>query len=89
MSQVANIKIGLRNNIIINFLNLCLFCRCRFFLYIFKKMIVERLFEDKEIVLERFENGKYRVTFFNDENHWAGDITFSKDEGVIYDDVKE
>lgn len=48
----------------------------------------ERLYEDDEIVLEKFEDGRYRVTFFNNDNHWAGDITFSKAEGVIWDDVK-
>lgn len=52
-------------------------------------MKAQRLYEDDEVVLEKFENETYRITFFNDENHWAGDITFSKKEGVIYDDVKD
>lgn len=52
-------------------------------------MNVQRLYEDDEVVFEKFENGKYRVTFFREDNHWAGDITFSKKKGVIWDDVKE
>lgn len=46
------------------------------------------LYNDKDIEFERFDDGKYRLTFFND-NHWAGDIMFSKKDGVIYDDVKD
>lgn len=49
----------------------------------------ERLYEDRKIVLERFDNDDYRVTFFNDDNHWGGDIIFNEKDGVIHDDVKE
>lgn len=52
-------------------------------------MRAQRLYEDDEVVFEKFEDGKYRVTFFREDNHWGGDITFSKKEGVIWDDVKE
>ena len=48
-----------------------------------------RLYEDDKLILEKFDDGNYRVTFFNDENHWAGDITFNEKDGVIYDDVKD
>ena len=53
-------------------------------------MSVITLYEDQEIILEKFDkNNDYRVTFFNEDNHWAGDITFNKELGVIYDDVKD
>lgn len=49
----------------------------------------KRLYEDRKIVLEKFDNNDYRVTFFNDDNHWGGDITFNEKDGVTCDDVKE
>ena len=53
-------------------------------------MSVITLYEDQEITLEKFDrNNDYRITFFNEDNHWAGDITFNKELGVIYDDVKD
>ena len=53
-------------------------------------MSVITLYEDQEIILEKFNrNNDYRITFFNEDNHWAGDITFNKELGVIYDDVKD
>ena len=53
-------------------------------------MSVITLYEDQEIILEKFDkNNDYRITFFNKDNHWAGDITFNKELGVIYDDVKD
>ena len=53
-------------------------------------MSVIKLYEDQEIILEKFDrNNDYRITFFNEDNHWAGDITFNKELGVIYDDVKD
>ena len=53
-------------------------------------MSVITLYEDQEIILEKFDkNDDYRITFFNEDNHWAGDITFNKELGVIYDDVKD
>ena len=53
-------------------------------------MSVITLYEDQEIILEKFDrNNDYRITFFNEDNHCAGDITFNKELGVIYDDVKD
>lgn len=52
-------------------------------------MKTERLYGDRKIVLEKFDNDDYRVTFFNDDNHWGGDIIFNEKDGVIHDDVKE
>ena len=53
-------------------------------------MSVITLYEDQEIILEKFDkNNDYRITFFNEDNHWGGDITFNKELGVIYDDVKD
>ena len=53
-------------------------------------MSVITLYEDQEITLEKFDkNNDYRITFFNEDNHWAGDITFNKELGIIYDDVKD
>ena len=53
-------------------------------------MSVITLYEDQEITLEKFDkNNDYRITFFNEDNHWAGDITFNKELGVICDDVKD
>ena len=53
-------------------------------------MSVITLYEDQEITLEKFDrNNDYRITFFNEDNHWKGDITFNKELGVIYDDVKD
>ena len=53
-------------------------------------MSVITLYEDQEITLEKFDkNNDYRITFFNEDNHWSGDITFNKELGVIYDDVKD
>ena len=53
-------------------------------------MSVITLYEDQEITLEKFDkNNDYRITFFNKDNHWAGDITFNKELGVICDDIKD
>lgn len=53
-------------------------------------MSVITLYEDQEIILDKFDkNNDYRITFFNEDNHWGGDITFNKELGVIYDDVKD
>ena len=54
-----------------------------------KMLKTERLYEDRKIVLEKFETGYYRVTFFKDDNHWGGDIIFNEKNGVIHDDVKD
>mgnify|MGYP003296955561 CR=1 FL=1 len=51
-------------------------------------MKTERLYEDNKIVLEKLDDN-YRVTFFNDDNHWGGDMMFNEKDGIIYDDVKE
>lgn len=48
-----------------------------------------RLYEDKDVVFEKFDDGNYRITFFREDNHWGGDITFNKKDGVILDDVKD
>lgn len=48
----------------------------------------ETLYNDHQITLERFENGDYRVTLFNDDNHWHGDLTFNMD-GVKFDDLSD
>ena len=43
-------------------------------------MSVITLYEDQEIILEKFDrNNDYRITFFNEDNHWAGDKTFNKE----------
>lgn len=48
-----------------------------------------KLYEDKDVIFEKFEDGTYRVTFFNEDCHWAGDITMAPERGVIHDAVKE
>ena len=35
-------------------------------------------------VLEVFEDGTGRVTFFNDENHWHGEIFLTKEQIDFY-----
>lgn len=50
---------------------------------------IELLYDGDDIVLEKFENGKYRVSFFNNDSNWIGDIIFSKESGVIFDDMKD
>lgn len=47
-----------------------------------------KLYEDDEIVLEKFKDGKYRITFFREDNHWGGDLTFNKD-GIIHNDLDD
>lgn len=49
-------------------------------------MKATRLYEDKKVVFEKFDNGDYRVTFFNDDCHWHGDITFTEN-GLVYSDL--
>lgn len=51
-------------------------------------MKAETLYDDKEITLEKFEDGTYRITIFDEHNHWAGDFDFDK-EGIIHDDLTE
>lgn len=51
---------------------------------------MKTLYYDDKVHLDVDEKTHgYRLTFFNDENHWNGDITFSKDGKIIFNDLDD
>lgn len=51
-------------------------------------MAYKILFNNDKLQLDEFADGSYRITLFNEDNHWSGEIMFNEDE-VLYDNLSE
>lgn len=49
---------------------------------------MEVLFSNEEIQLDKMNNGDFRVTLFNKDCHWDGEMVFNH-KGIVYDDITE
>lgn len=49
---------------------------------------MKTLYDDSHICLEIDDDNTYRITLFNEDNHWNGEIVFDS-EGIINDELTE